>query len=78
MSDETILIVDDEPDNSVVLNQTLSNGYRVCAATSGAWVLWVAGTDPRLYLIRLDELMPGMGGTGARKNQTGAQSALPK
>ncbi len=62
MSDETILIVDDEPANLAVLNQTLGNDYRVRAATSGARALHVAATNPRPDLILLDVLMPEMDG----------------
>ncbi len=62
MSDETILIVDDEPANLAVLNQTLSNDYRVRAANSGARALQVAATNPRPDLILLDVLMPEMDG----------------
>lgn len=62
MSDETILIVDDEPANLAVLNQTLGRDYRVRAANSGARALQVAATDPRPDLILLDVMMPDMDG----------------
>ncbi len=62
MSEETILIVDDEPTNLTVLNQTLSDSYRVRAANSGVRALQVVGTEPRPDLILLDIMMPGMDG----------------
>ena len=47
MSNETILIVDDEPANLAILNMTLTNDYKVRAANSGARALQVAETEPR-------------------------------
>jgi cyclic di-GMP phosphodiesterase len=62
VSNETILIIDDEPANLAVQTQTLANGYRVRAANSGARALQVAATEPHPDLILLDVLMPGMDG----------------
>jgi putative two-component system response regulator len=61
-ADSTILIVDDVPENLVVLSELLSPQYRVLAATSGDGALRVANSLPRPDLILLDVMMPGMDG----------------
>ena len=58
----TILIVDDAPENLVVLSALLRPLYRVLAATSGEAGLRVAGGTPKPDLILLDVMMPGMDG----------------
>ena len=58
----TILIVDDAPENLVVLSELLRPLYRVLAATSGEAGLRVAGGQPKPDLILLDVMMPGMDG----------------
>jgi PAS domain S-box-containing protein len=58
----TVLIVDDSPENLVVLNELLRPHYRVLAATSGEAALRVAHARPRPDLILLDVMMPGMDG----------------
>ncbi len=58
----TILIVDDSPENLLVLSELLRPQYRVLAATSGEGALRVAGNAPRPDLILLDVMMPGMDG----------------
>ncbi|MEH6813897.1 MAG: two-component system response regulator [Motiliproteus sp.] len=62
MTDETILIVDDEPANLAVLNLMLTRDYRVRAANSGARAMDVIGSAPRPDLILLDVMMPDMDG----------------
>ena len=58
----TLLIVDDSPENLVVLSGLLRPLYRVLAATSGEAGLRVAGGQPKPDLILLDVMMPGMDG----------------
>jgi len=58
----TILIVDDIPENLVILGDLLRPVYRVRAATSGRRALQIAATDPRPDLILLDVMMPDMDG----------------
>lgn len=62
MPQETILIVDDVPQNLQILGQVLSQeGYRVAVATNGMQALEVAiKVDPDLIL--LDVMMPEMDG----------------
>ena len=59
----TLLIVDDTPDNIRVLVETLKDEYRILAATSGEKALRMAisETNPP-DLILLDILMPGIDG----------------
>ena len=59
---QTILIVDDSPENLSVLSELLQPDYRVRAATSGQKALRIAATPPRPDLILLDVMMPGMDG----------------
>jgi putative two-component system response regulator len=58
----TILIVDDSPENLLILSELLRPQYRVLAATSGEGALRVASSHPRPDLILLDVMMPGMDG----------------
>jgi putative two-component system response regulator len=58
----TILLVDDTPENLVVLGELLRPHYRVRVASSGQRALDVAATAPRPDLILLDVMMPGMDG----------------
>jgi cyclic di-GMP phosphodiesterase len=59
---QTILIVDDSPENLDVLSELLQPHYQVLAANSGQKALRIAATTPRLDLILLDVMMPGMDG----------------
>ena len=60
---ETILIIDDSPENLAVLGELLqSTGYRVKVANSGATGLHLAVQEPRPSLILLDIMMPTMDG----------------
>ncbi|MFT2090534.1 HD domain-containing phosphohydrolase [Paraglaciecola sp. 2405UD69-4] len=63
MSDDRpkLLIVDDEPVNLRVLNQTLNENYRLTFAKSGKEALRLVGLD-RPDLILLDVMMPEMTG----------------
>jgi putative two-component system response regulator len=59
---QTILIVDDTPENLSVLGELLQPSYRVLAANSGRRALQIIGTDPKPDLILLDVMMPEMDG----------------
>ena len=60
---ETLLIIDDSPENLTVLGELLQGaGYRVKVANSGATGLHLAVQEPRPSLILLDIMMPKMDG----------------
>ncbi|MDX9707450.1 MAG: two-component system response regulator [Azospira sp.] len=59
---ETLLIVDDTPENLTVLSEVLQPTWRVRAANSGRRALQIAAGDPRPDLILLDVMMPEMDG----------------
>ncbi len=59
---KTILIVDDEPVNLIVLSNLLKSDYRVIAARSGEQALARARGDARPDLVLLDIMMPDMDG----------------
>jgi putative two-component system response regulator len=61
-TDHTLLVVDDTPENLVVLGELLQPHYRVRVANSGARALQVAVSEPIPDLILLDVMMPGMDG----------------
>lgn len=58
----TVLVVDDTPENLTVLGELLQPHYRVRVANSGRRALQVAVSDPRPDLILLDVMMPEMDG----------------
>ena len=58
----TILIVDDTPQNMMVLGELLQPLYRVRVANSGERALRVVQTAPRPDLVLLDVMMPGLDG----------------
>jgi signal transduction histidine kinase len=60
--DTTILIVDDSPENLLILNDLLRPHYRVIAADSGEAGLRLAASQPPPDLILLDVMMPGVDG----------------
>ncbi len=59
---ETLLVVDDTPENLFVLGELLKPDYRVRVANSGARALEVAVSEPKPDLILLDVMMPEMDG----------------
>ncbi len=61
-SKQTILIVDDTPDNISLLAALLKGKYKIKIATSGAKALQIASTLPAPDLILLDVMMPLMDG----------------
>ncbi|KXX66326.1 hybrid sensor histidine kinase/response regulator [Marichromatium gracile] len=75
---KTILIVDDAPENILVIGKRLMQDFEVLAATSGAEALQLAHAQ-RPALILLDVKMPGMDGYEvlARLKQDAATQAIP-
>lgn len=59
---ETILVVDDIPENIATLVSILGDYYRVTFATNGIDALSAAQGQPQPDLILLDVMMPGMDG----------------
>ncbi len=59
---QTILLVDDTPQNLSVLGELLKDAFHIRAANSGERALRAAHTEPRPDLILLDIMMPGMDG----------------
>jgi len=58
----TILIVDDTPDNIMLLSRLLKDRYNTKVANNGSTALQIAGATPSLDLILLDVMMPGLDG----------------
>jgi putative two-component system response regulator len=59
---QTVLVVDDTPENLTVLGELLQPAYRVRVANAGLQALRVANSAPRPDLILLDVMMPEMDG----------------
>ena len=59
---QTILIVDDTPDNLVLMNGVLRDAYHTKVANNGERALKMAHSDPIPDLILLDIMMPGIDG----------------
>lgn len=62
-SRQTVLVVDDLPENLTILGELLQPLYRVRAASSGARAIRGAALEPKPDLILLDVMMPLMSGT---------------
>lgn len=62
LTNPTVLIVDDSPENLVLLGELLDTTYRVRVATSGIQALSAVQIQPSPDLILLDLMMPGMDG----------------
>jgi CheY-like chemotaxis protein/anti-sigma regulatory factor (Ser/Thr protein kinase) len=59
---ETILLVDDQPENISIMIEALHSLYTLLAATDGATALERVAGEPRPDLVLLDVMMPGMSG----------------
>ncbi|HZF70425.1 HD-GYP domain-containing protein [Sulfuricurvum sp.] len=59
---DKILIVDDLPENLMMLMNILKEDYSVIAATNGAKAIELATLDPKPDIILLDIMMPDMDG----------------
>ena len=59
---QTILVVDDTPENIDVLSGVLRHEYKVKAALNGEYALKIANSAPKPDMILLDIMMPGMDG----------------
>ncbi|WP_338669804.1 hybrid sensor histidine kinase/response regulator [Pseudodesulfovibrio methanolicus] len=59
---ETILLVDDQPENITIMIEALHSLYTLLAATDGATALERVAGEPRPDLVLLDVMMPGMTG----------------
>jgi putative two-component system response regulator len=58
----TILIVDDTPDNIMLLSRLLKDKYNTKVATNGTTALSIAASSPDIDLILLDVMMPDVDG----------------
>lgn len=58
----TVLVVDDTPDNLLLMKNLLQDHYRVKTATTGEKALKIAASDTPPDLLLLDIMMPGMDG----------------
>lgn len=76
---QTILIVDDTPDNITLMLALLRDRYRLKVATSGEKALQIAAATPPPDLILLDVMMPDMDGyeTCRRLKANPATAAIP-
>ena len=59
---QTVLVVDDTPDNLTLMTGLLKDAYKTKVANNGERGLRVASTHPLPDLILLDIMMPGMDG----------------
>ncbi|MCS0582793.1 two-component system response regulator [Massilia pinisoli] len=75
----TILIVDDTPDNIMLLSRLLKDKYNTKVATNGTLALQIAQATPGLDLILLDVMMPGLDGyeTCRRLKANPATAGMP-
>jgi putative two-component system response regulator len=58
----TILIVDDTPDNIMLLSRLLKERYNTKVAANGTTALQIANATPDIDLVLLDVMMPGVDG----------------
>ena len=62
LAKQSILVVDDTPENIDLLSEILRDDYRIRVATSGEKALQIACSDEPPDLILLDIMMPGLNG----------------
>ncbi|MDX9706987.1 MAG: two-component system response regulator [Azospira sp.] len=62
MKKPVVLVVDDTPDNLLLMNQLLKDSYTVRVANGGERALALAAADTQPDLILLDVMMPDMDG----------------
>lgn len=62
-SKQTLLVVDDEPDNLDLLYRTFYRQFKVLRAESGQAALEMLETQPNIAVIISDQRMPSMSGT---------------
>ena len=62
LEQQTILVVDDTPENLSLMGDMLAPYYRVKVATNGERALKIAGGTNKPDLILLDVMMPGLSG----------------
>jgi PAS domain S-box-containing protein len=76
---KTILVVDDVPDDIIILEEILKGEYQVKAATNGEAALKIARGEGPPDLILLDIMMPGMDGFEVCRNlkQDSAGAVIP-
>ena len=73
---QSILVVDDTPENLTLMHGLLRERYHVKVAQNGERALQLAAADPVPDLILLDVVMPGMGGfETCRRLKANARSA---
>jgi CheY-like chemotaxis protein len=80
MSQQTILVVDDNPDSITILQSILeTRGYRVVVADSGPTALQRVQEEPCPDLVLLDVMMPEMNGLEVLQaiKETHATARLP-
>ena len=80
MSQQTILVVDDNPDSITILQSILeTRGYRVVVADSGPAALQKVQAEPCPDLVLLDVMMPEMNGLEVLQaiKETHATARLP-
>ena len=79
VTQRTVLVVDDTPENLALLNAVLGGDYKVKVATSGERGLAIAQGEQPPDLILLDVMMPGMDGleTCRRLKAHPASRAIP-
>ena len=58
----TLLLVDDAPNNIILLNDIFRDEFKIRAAPNGAKALHLAQQEPKPDLILLDIMMPDMDG----------------
>jgi PAS domain S-box-containing protein len=78
-SKKTVLVVDDVPDDIIVLEEILKGDYQVKAVTNGAAALKIAHGDKPPDLILLDVMMPDMDGFEVCRNlkQISSAASIP-